>query len=43
VSLTASISATMLNHTDSAATAIRSADELMYQSKRSGRNRTTAG
>ena len=43
VSVTASIGATLLNHTDSAATAIRRADELMYQSKRSGRNRTTAG
>lgn len=43
VSVTASIGATLLSHTDSAATAIRRADELMYQSKRSGRNRTTAG
>jgi diguanylate cyclase (GGDEF)-like protein/PAS domain S-box-containing protein len=42
VSATASIGATLLNHTDSAATAIRRADELMYQSKRSGGDRTTA-
>ena len=43
VSVTASIGATVLGHTDSAATAIRRADELMYQSKRSGGNRTTTG
>ena len=43
VSVTASIGATLLNHTDSAVTAIRRADELMYQSKRSGGNQTTAG
>jgi len=43
VSVMASIGATMLSHTDSAATAIRRADELMYQSKRSGGDRTTAG
>ncbi len=43
VSVTASIGATLLNHTDSAATAIRRADELMYQSKHPGGDRTTAG
>jgi diguanylate cyclase (GGDEF)-like protein/PAS domain S-box-containing protein len=43
VSVTASIGATLLSHEDSAATAIRRADELMYQSKRSGGDRTTAG
>jgi diguanylate cyclase (GGDEF)-like protein len=43
VSVTASIGVTLLSHTDSAATAIRRADELMYQSKRSGGDRTTAG
>jgi diguanylate cyclase (GGDEF)-like protein/PAS domain S-box-containing protein len=43
VSVTASIGATMLSHTDSAVAAIRRADELMYQSKHSGGDRTTAG
>ncbi len=43
VSVTASIGATLLDHVDSAATAIRRADELMYQSKHSGRDRTTVG
>jgi diguanylate cyclase (GGDEF)-like protein/PAS domain S-box-containing protein len=43
VSVTASIGATLLSHADSAATAIRRADELMYQSKRSGGDRTTTG
>ncbi len=43
VSVTASIGVTMLNHTDSATTSIRRADELMYESKRSGGDRTTAG
>jgi diguanylate cyclase (GGDEF)-like protein/PAS domain S-box-containing protein len=43
VSVTASIGATMLSHTDSAATAVRRADELMYQSKHSGGDRTTTG
>jgi len=43
VSVTASIGATLLSHTDSAQTAVRRADELMYQSKRSGGDRTTAG
>lgn len=43
VSVTASIGATLLSHTDSAETAIRRADELMYQSKGSGGDRTTAG
>jgi diguanylate cyclase (GGDEF)-like protein len=43
VSVTASIGATLLSHTDTAANAIRRADELMYESKRSGGNRTTVG
>jgi PleD family two-component response regulator len=43
VSVTASIGATVLGHTDSAELAIRRADELMYQSKHSGGNRTMAG
>ena len=43
VSVTASIGATVLTHTDSAEVAIRRADELMYQSKHSGGNRTMAG
>ncbi|HEX9111985.1 MAG TPA: GGDEF domain-containing protein [Terriglobales bacterium] len=43
VSVTASIGATMLNHADSPETAFRRADELMYQSKRSGGDRTTTG
>ncbi len=43
VSVTASIGVTRLNHEDSAATAIRRADDLMYESKRSGGDRTTAG
>jgi diguanylate cyclase (GGDEF)-like protein/PAS domain S-box-containing protein len=43
ISVTASIGATMLSHTDSADSAIRRADELMYESKRSGGDRTTAG
>jgi len=43
VSVTASIGATLLGRGDSADTAIRRADELMYQSKRSGGDRTTTG
>jgi diguanylate cyclase (GGDEF)-like protein/PAS domain S-box-containing protein len=43
VSVTASIGATVLSHVDSAESAIHRADELMYQSKRSGGDRTTAG
>jgi diguanylate cyclase (GGDEF)-like protein/PAS domain S-box-containing protein len=43
VSVTASIGATVICHTDTAETAIRRADGLMYQSKRSGGDRTTAG
>jgi len=43
VSVTASIGATVLSHLDTAESAIRRADELMYQSKRSGGDRTTAG
>jgi len=43
LSVTASIGATVLSHSDTAAAAIRRVDELMYQSKRSGGDRTTAG
>jgi diguanylate cyclase (GGDEF)-like protein/PAS domain S-box-containing protein len=43
VSVTASIGATVLNHSDSAEAALRRVDELMYQSKRSGGDRTMAG
>ena len=43
VSVTVSIGATVLGHTDSAAAAIHRADQLMYESKRSGGDRTTAG
>jgi diguanylate cyclase (GGDEF)-like protein/PAS domain S-box-containing protein len=43
ISVTASIGATVLQHSDSAEIAIRRADQLMYQSKRSGGDRTTAG
>jgi diguanylate cyclase (GGDEF)-like protein/PAS domain S-box-containing protein len=43
VSVTASIGATMLSHADSAEIAVRRADQLMYESKRSGGDRTTAG
>ena len=43
VSVTASIGATVLNQDDSTESAIRRADELMYQSKHSGGDRTTAG
>ena len=43
LSVTASIGVTLLNHDDSAATAIRRVDDLMYESKRSGGDRTTAG
>jgi diguanylate cyclase (GGDEF)-like protein/PAS domain S-box-containing protein len=43
VSVTASIGATVLSHSDSATSAIRRVDELMYQSKHSGGDRTTAG
>jgi diguanylate cyclase (GGDEF)-like protein/PAS domain S-box-containing protein len=43
VSVTASIGATVLGHSDSAESAIRRADELMYQSKHSGGDRTMAG
>jgi len=43
VSVTASIGTTLLKQTDTAATAMRRADELMYQSKRSGGDRITAG
>jgi diguanylate cyclase (GGDEF)-like protein len=42
-SVTASIGATVLSHIDSATASIRRADELMYESKRSGGDRTTAG
>jgi diguanylate cyclase (GGDEF)-like protein/PAS domain S-box-containing protein len=43
VSVTASIGATLLNHGDSPETVFRRADELMYQSKRSGGDRTSTG
>jgi diguanylate cyclase (GGDEF)-like protein/PAS domain S-box-containing protein len=43
VSVTASIGATVLIHSDSVQSAIRRADELMYQSKHSGGDQTTAG
>jgi diguanylate cyclase (GGDEF)-like protein/PAS domain S-box-containing protein len=43
VSVTASIGATVVSHSDSVPSAIRRVDELMYQSKRSGGDRTTAG
>ena len=43
VSVTASIGATVLIHSDNANSVIGRADELMYQSKHSGGDRTTAG
>ena len=43
VSVTASIGATLLLHTDTAEQALRRADQLMYESKHSGGDRTTAG
>ena len=43
VAVTASIGATVLGHPDTAISAIRRVDELMYQSKHSGGDRTTAG
>jgi diguanylate cyclase (GGDEF)-like protein/PAS domain S-box-containing protein len=43
VSVTASIGATVLIHSDTMQSAVRRADELMYQSKRSGGDQTTAG
>lgn len=43
VAVTASIGATMLDHNDSKHSVVRRADELMYESKRSGGDRTTAG
>jgi len=43
VAVTASIGATVLNHSDTPDTALRRVDELMYQSKHSGGDRTTAG
>lgn len=43
VSVTASIGATVLGHGDTAASAVARADELMYESKRTGGDRTTAG
>jgi diguanylate cyclase (GGDEF)-like protein/PAS domain S-box-containing protein len=43
VSVTASIGATLLIHTDTAEQALSRADQLMYESKRSGGDRTTAG
>ena len=43
ISVTASIGATLFAPTDTADTVVRRADELMYQSKRSGGNQTTVG
>jgi two-component system cell cycle response regulator len=43
VSVTASIGATVLIHSDNANSVISRVDELMYQSKHSGGDRTTAG
>ena len=43
VSVTTSIGATLISHTDTAEEAIRRADQLMYQSKSSGGDRTTVG
>lgn len=43
ISVTASIGATVINNEDSAEAALRRVDELMYQSKHSGGDRTTAG
>jgi diguanylate cyclase (GGDEF)-like protein/PAS domain S-box-containing protein len=43
VTVKASIGATVLSHSDSAMSAIRRVDELMYQSKHSGGDQTTAG
>ena len=43
VSITASIGATVLDHSDSMESAIRRADALMYESKHSGGDRATAG
>ena len=43
VSVTASIGATVLIHSDRPDTVINRVDELMYQSKHSGGDRTTAG
>lgn len=43
VSVTASIGATVVSHVDSPESVIRRADELMYQSKHAGGDRTTAG
>jgi diguanylate cyclase (GGDEF)-like protein len=43
VSVTASIGATVLIHSDTPTSVISRADELMYQSKHSGGDRTTAG
>lgn len=43
ISVTASVGATMLIHSDDPRSLICRADGLMYESKRSGGNRTTAG
>ncbi len=43
VSVTASIGATVLSHGECSESALRRVDELMYQSKRSGGDQTTAG
>jgi diguanylate cyclase (GGDEF)-like protein/PAS domain S-box-containing protein len=43
VRITISVGATLINQGDSVQTAVKRADELMYSSKMSGRNRTTSG
>ena len=43
ISVTTSIGATVLTHSDTPESAVARADELMYQSKRSGGDRTTVG
>lgn len=43
VNVTASIGATVLSHDDTPESALGRVDELMYQSKRSGGNQSTAG
>jgi len=43
VRITISVGATLISQGDSVQTAVKRADELMYSSKMSGRNRTTSG
>jgi diguanylate cyclase (GGDEF)-like protein len=43
VSVTASIGATVVTHSDTRESVVRRADELMYQSKHAGGDQTTAG